>query len=197
MNEWDEYARQWDTDPATRRYAELAFSTLLPVLERHATTLTGARVLDFGCGTGLLTEHLISVGAAVDVFDTSDGMLRVLAAKLGDRVDVRILAELPERPKTYDLVVCSSVCAFLDDYPATAAALAGVLRDGGVFVQWDWERHETDAGEHGLTAAQICQALTTAGLVDVVVQPSFRIEVSGQAARPLIGSGRKPLGSPT
>lgn len=192
MNEWDHYAQEWDTDPATRHYAELAFSSLLPVLERHDLPLAGARVLDFGCGTGLLTEQLLAAGATVDAFDTSEGMLEVLRAKLGDREDVRILTEPPDGSEEYDLVVCSSVCAFLDDYPGTAAALAGGLRGGGLFVQWDWERHETETGTHGLTIGQIEQALAGAGLVDVLVQPSFRIEVSGQAAQPLLGSGRKP-----
>lgn len=192
MNGWDDYAQEWDTDPATRRYAELAFASLTPVLEHHGVTLASARVLDFGCGTGLLTEHLLDAGATVDVFDTSAGMLRVLAAKLGDRVDVRILDEVPGHSGQYDLVVCSSVCAFLDDYPATAAALADGLHSGGLLVQWDWERHETDSGEHGLTVGEVRRALTAAGLVDVLVEPSFRIDVAGQVARPLIGSGRKP-----
>ena len=192
MNEWDDHAEDWDRDPATREYAELAFASLLPALDSHDRSLAGARVLDFGCGTGLLTDHLLTAGATVDAFDTSAGMLRVLGAKFGDRVDVRVLDDLPDGAEEYDLVVCSSVCAFLDDYPATAAALASDLRAGGVFVQWDWERHETDGGSHGLSVGQIEQALTAAGLVDVSVQPAFRIEVGGESVRPLIGLGRRP-----
>ena len=101
MNEWDDYAEEWDTDPATRRYAELAFSSLLLVLERHGVTLAGARVLDFGCGTGLLTGHLLAAGATVHAFDTSAGMLQVLRAKLGEREDLRILGPQPRQIVTH------------------------------------------------------------------------------------------------
>lgn len=51
---WAEAAPSWDTDPAVLTYAEAALASL-----RAAVALRpDARVLDFGCGTGVLTERL-------------------------------------------------------------------------------------------------------------------------------------------
>ena len=193
-NEWDQYAQGWDDDPATRAYAAAAFGSLTELLQASSRSLQGASVLDFGCGTGLLTEHLVAGGATVDAVDSSNAMLDALAAKI-DRHDwttVRTSTRLPE-PSRFDLVVCSSVCAFLDDYSATAADLVSRLAPGGLFVQWDWER--TGSDDHGLTRAQIHDALTCAGLTDVDVRTGFAIEVNGQAMAPLVGYGRHQVTS--
>ncbi|NQU36936.1 MAG: SAM-dependent methyltransferase, partial [Actinobacteria bacterium] len=73
MNEWDDYAANWDSDPGARGYARAAFLSLQPVLADSGVSLAGARVCDFGAGTGLLAEQLVAAGAAVDAVDTSPG----------------------------------------------------------------------------------------------------------------------------
>lgn len=204
-DEWDDWADDWDDDPAARTYAKAAFASLHPVLDRAGIDLAGARVIDFGCGTGLLTERLVAAGtAAVTGIDTSPAMLDVLRTKAADRAwtTVTTTTALAEAPTGNDLVVCSSVCSFLDDYPATAAELADLLRPGGLFVQWDWERpepsaddagtHDVDEDAHGLTRSAIEGALTSAGLVDVEVATAFEIAFEGATMAPLIGHGRRP-----
>jgi hypothetical protein len=101
------------------------------------------------------------------------------------------MSELPEPPATYDLVVCSSVCGFLDDYAGTVAALTSMLRPGGLFVQWDWEADPSAAEPHGLSRAAITDALGGAGLDMVTVDVGFRAEVDGETMAPLMGAGRR------
>ena len=60
----------------------------------------------------------------------------------------------------FDIVVSSSVCAFLDDYAGTVATLTNLLKPGGSFVQWDWELNREDSEPFGLTRAQVVDALT-------------------------------------
>ncbi len=194
MSEWDEHAADWDTDPGPRTYAAAAFESLLPVLQRNALSLDCARVCDFGCGTGLLTEHLVARGAIVDAVDSSPAMLDALRSKVERRgwTIVRLLTELPDDAGPYDLIVCSSVLSFVDDHPATVSRLATTLRPGGLLVQWDWERDVDDPDDHGLTADEIRSALDDAGLVDVAVGPAFEIEVDGTTMRPLMGQGTAP-----
>lgn len=189
---WDDYAEGWDQDEAARTYAEAAFASLLAVLDGAGLTLAGARVIDFGCGTGLLTERLVERDASVDAIDTSLAMLAVLDAKVAehDWSQVRTGVELPADQGSHDLIVCSSVCSFLDDYPGTVAQLVGLLRPGGVFVQWDWERTGDD--EHGLTRPEIEDALGRAGLEPVVVDTAFSVPVGEETMEPLIGHGRRP-----
>lgn len=190
-NEWDQYADGWDDDPGARAYAAAAFESLVTVVEDAGPPLQGSAVLDFGCGTGLLTERLVGAGARVTAVDTSTSMLEVLNAKISRTgwTAVQTATSVPDRPPTFDLIVCSSVCAFLEDYGATAAGLAGRLQPGGLFVQWDWERVGDE--DHGLTRQEIQQTLSGAGLHQVTVATAFSVDFGGQAMAPLIGYGRR------
>ena len=195
-NEWDEYAQTWDDDPAARAYAAAASSSLGELLQASALPLAGASILDFGCGTGLLTEQLVTAGATIDAVDTSEVMLEALDAKIAQHgwTTVRTSTDLPDEVARYDLVVCSSVCSFLDDYPSTVGHLVSRLAPAGLFVQWDWERSGDD--EHGLTRDQIRHALNTAGLSAIDVHTGFTIEVNGQTMSPLMGHGQRPRHEP-
>lgn len=194
-DEWAEYASTWDEDPAARLYAGGAFGSLGEVVGRVGLALDGARVLDFGAGTGLLTERLVAEGASVHAVDASAAMLEVLEAKIVDRgwSGVTVATGLPDPSESFDLIVCSSVCSFLADYPAVAVELADRLRPGGLFVQWDWERAADDEGEaHGLTRDEIAAALGAAGLTGVTVGTGFSVDFEGQAMAPLMGCGVRP-----
>ena len=186
---WDDWADGWDDDPAARAYSRAAYASLVDDLERRGIALTGASVLDFGCGTGLLTEQLIEDVASVHAVDLSPKMIAVLDAKIVQNgwSSVETSLDVPDRDETWDLIVCSSVCSFLDDYPGTVAALAGRLNPGGLFIQWDWEAAAED--EHGLTRTAISAALDDAGLTDTEVRVAFSIPVEDQTMEPLLGSG--------
>lgn len=191
-DEWAPYAATWDSDPAARLYAGSAFDSLAEVLEAAGIGLAAAEVLDFGSGTGLLTERLVQEGAAVCAMDTSAAMIEVLQAKIADHGWAQVTAstELPDPSERFDLVVCSSVCSFLDDYPAVAGDLANRLRPGGLFVQWDWERPSGQDGDaHGLSRAEVRTALLGAGLASVEVGTGFSVEFEGETMAPLMGYG--------
>lgn len=153
--------------------------------------MAGARVLDFGCGTGLLTDLLVEVAASITGVDTSRGMLAVLDRKIDDRGWTTVAA-VPAVPpdEVFDLVVCSSVCSFVDDYPGIVLDLVTRLRPGGVFVQWDWERVDDDP--HGLGRDEIRSALRHAGLERIDVRTAFTVEMEGEDMQPLVGHGRRP-----
>ncbi len=145
---WAEEAATWNEDPAVVAYADAACASLLASVPVGSDT----RVLDFGCGTGLLTERLAPHVREVVAVDASRAMVEVLAAKALPNVRFGVAKwtpgtisddELAAGP--FDVVVCSSVCAFLDDYPGTLAMLADRLAPNGYFVQWDWELDPTAA----------------------------------------------------
>lgn len=191
-DEWDQYAPGWDQDLAARAYAAAAFSSLQEIAREGGVRLAGAQVIDFGCGTGLLTERLVSAGASVYAVDTSPAMLAVVDDKVAQHGWTRVETsmKLPATAPSYDLIVCSSVCAFLDDYPATAAELVAHLRPGGIFVQWDWER--TVGDPDGLDRTEIRAALDGANLVGISVETGFAISVGELTMSPLVGVGRRP-----
>lgn len=191
-NPWDEYAAGWDDDRVARAYAAAAFDSLVAVLDDRRVPLEGARVCDFGCGTGLLTERMVGAGVrSVDAVDTSAAMLARISAKIRERgwADVRPSATLPDSMGTHDLVVCSSVLGFVEDHPGTVKSLSALLAPGGVFVHWDWERDRGDADPVGLGRDGIRRALVAAGLVAVHVGTAFEIPVGEETMRPLMGVG--------
>lgn len=200
--DWDEYAEGWDDDPAVRAYADAAFATLSRELRARDVELASLRVLDFGCGTGLLTEKLAGACTEVVGIDPAEKMIAVLRGKIDasgwknvhtvvgtvgeDRIEEGPLAA------PFDLVVCSSVCAFLPDYPATVRALVAQLAPQGVFAQFDWERDDASEDPFGLTRGEIEAALDQAGLARTTVDTAFEQPVGEMTMKPLLGLGRRP-----
>ncbi|MEM9519409.1 MAG: class I SAM-dependent methyltransferase [Actinomycetota bacterium] len=194
IDPWDEYADGWDEDLVARAYAAAAFDSLTATLRRFERNLDGMNVCDFGCGTGLLTEHLAHVVGRVDAVDTSPAMLARLSTKADTHgwAHVLLSPRLPSTRGEHDLVVCSSVLGFVDDYTATTERLVQLLGSGGVFVQWDWELDPQADEPHGLGRSAIHSALDAAGLADVHVDTAFEVVFDDIVMRPLIGVGRRP-----
>lgn len=193
---WNDEAAGWDDNPAVRAYATAAFAALAARLEAEGAALAGARVLDFGCGTGLLSVAMARAGAQVTALDPAPAMVAVLDAKgvpgvrtlamsLDAAVDDGALA-----PGAFDLVTCSSVLAFVPDLGGTVAALVRLLGPGGRFVQWDWELDPTADEPYGLTRDAIAAALAAAGLQDIDVGVGFEQPFEGMVMAPLCGTGR-------
>ena len=196
----DEYANGWDENPAMKAYSDAAYASLLRLETAGSTKIDNARVLDFGCGTGLLTEKISARAARVVALDPSVAMIEVLDSKIGNLglANIDTIAKPLEDAifshallfdSPFDLVTCSSVCAFLEDYPATVRALSQLLRPGGAFVQWDWELDQDSEEPSGLSRDQIDSALSAAGLRDRIVEVAFEIEHQGERMRPLVGFG--------
>lgn len=191
---WDEYAATWDEQPGVQQYAQAAFDSLVALAETSGFEITGTWACDFGCGTGLLTQHLVGLCDRIDVVDSSPAMLDVLRAKaeIHGWDTVRVFDQLPVSHGRYDLVVCSSVCAFVDDYPGLVHELVSSIKAGGLFVQWDWELDPSDDEPFGLARDAVRQALNAAGLVSVSVDSGFEVSADGRTMKPLIGAGHKP-----
>jgi 2-polyprenyl-3-methyl-5-hydroxy-6-metoxy-1,4-benzoquinol methylase len=193
---WRDAADGWDDDPHVVAYADAAFESL-----RRAVDLSNTRrVLDFGCGTGLLTERLAPMVREIVAVDASPAMVAILAGKAISTVRTGVATWTPETidadplaADPFDLVVCSSVCAFVDDYSAAVAMLATRLLPGGHFVQWDWELDPSAEEPFGLTATGIRGALEAAGLEVLAVGHGFDLAIDGGRMRPLMGVGRRPV----
>ena len=108
---------------------------------RRATTLHGRRVLDVGCGGGILTESLAREGADALGIDLAPGALKVAelhALEAGVAVRYRqVSAEAlaAEAPGSFDVVTSMELLEHVPDPARTLAALATLVRPGGeVFV---------------------------------------------------------------
>ncbi|MBI5887938.1 MAG: bifunctional 2-polyprenyl-6-hydroxyphenol methylase/3-demethylubiquinol 3-O-methyltransferase UbiG [Deltaproteobacteria bacterium] len=106
---------------------------------KKAGDLKGARVLDIGCGGGLLSERFALSGALVTGIDLS--LVAIDAAKkhadeAGLSIDYRVLSPsglLMEDPEKFDVIVCAEVLEHVDDLKGFLADALKMLKSGGIF----------------------------------------------------------------
>ena len=190
--DWNERAKYWDQDERVRFYADQT----LDCLNTHVRILDRAwkskRVLDFGCGTGVLTEKLVPLVGEVVAVDASPDMIGILLKK--DLTNVTaICADIDEDSvrasaawfSGFDLIVASSVCNFLPDYERTIRHLSQTLKTGGKLVQWDWL--STGDDDYGMTIKRISNAFRNAGLTTEFVDDVFAVEFDAETMTVLMG----------
>lgn len=130
--------RWWDPDGEFRPLHDLN-PARLDYIEARAG-FAGRRVLDVGCGGGLLAEGMARRGARVVGIDLAPGALEVArlhALESGIAVDYRQIAaeSLAEaEPGSFDLVTCLEMLEHVPDPPSIVAALARLVRSGGDVV---------------------------------------------------------------
>jgi SAM-dependent methyltransferase len=124
---------------------------LEPVRER------GGLVVELGCGSGLLTRHLLDAGHRVLATDASPAMLDLAREVAGDAEAIRLVV-LPDDPiPAGDAVVGVGHCLnYLPDKDAIDRALAAIARallPGGVLAidlcDVEWAEARRDAPDAG------------------------------------------------
>ena len=99
--------------------------------------LNGKKVLDVGCGGGILAESIAQSGAATCGIDLSEKALKVaelhaleVGASLSYRcITVEALAE--EQPEQYDVVTCMEMLEHVPDPASVVRACAKLCKPGG------------------------------------------------------------------
>ncbi|WOH36398.1 class I SAM-dependent methyltransferase [Thalassotalea fonticola] len=190
-NEWDEYAEGWDIDPSVEVYANKAFAELVKKVNLDALT-----VLDFGCGTGALTQLISPEVKNIVAIDPSSEMIKCLdkkslknVATISDYLSEGIIKKHSRFHDKFDLVVASSVCGFLPSYEETLTLLKSVLKVGGTFIQWDWLA-EDDSSSMGLSEARVRQAFESNQFIDIQVTSPFIMESSKGKMSVLMACGK-------
>jgi SAM-dependent methyltransferase len=129
-----------------------------PELADRLGDLAGARVVEVGAGTGLVTRFLVGLGADVVAIEPDDDMRAVLERETpGALVRPGVAEDLPVPDASAGVAIVSSAWHWFEQ-PAATLELARVLVDGGrAFVmgngfserhQWfeDWARIHNPGG---------------------------------------------------
>jgi 2-polyprenyl-6-hydroxyphenyl methylase/3-demethylubiquinone-9 3-methyltransferase len=99
--------------------------------------LAGKRVLDVGCGGGLLSEGMATRGAIVTGIDLSEkplGVARLHLLESGQKVDYRkvaVEALAEEMPAAFDAVTCLEMLEHVPNPSSVIAACARLVKPGG------------------------------------------------------------------
>ncbi|GGT27743.1 class I SAM-dependent methyltransferase [Nonomuraea spiralis] len=146
-------------DPAAydRGFARLTSYTVEPLLD--ALGPRPRRLLDLGCGTGVVTAAALALGAEVTAVDSSPAMLDVVARRHpGATVRGATLPVLPFDDGSFDAAAGNFVINHVTDTPATLAELHRVLRPGGALALTWWTSEEmtaTNVFAEALAAARV------------------------------------------
>ena len=100
--------------------------------------LRDKRVLDVGCGGGILAEAMAREGAVVTGIDLSEkplGVARLHQLESGVAVDYRLIAAeafAAQVPASFDVVTCMELLEHVPDPASTVAACARLVKPGGL-----------------------------------------------------------------
>lgn len=143
----DDWGRYWGT------FARPAWEPLL----RTAGIGRGTRVLDVGCGSGELLEHLQEQGAVPSGIDPAPRMAELGRARaVGADVRLGDFEQLPFDDGVFDAVLAVNAFQFAEDQDAALAEVGRVLAPGGVVGLAGWAeraRNDLDAINAALAAA--------------------------------------------
>ena len=139
QEELDKFAalanRWWDPNGPQKPLHALNPVRLAYVKRR--VSLAGARVLDVGCGGGLLSEALAKEGAQVVAIDLAPELIKVARLhrlESGVEVDYRVQAVealADEAPASFDAITCMEMLEHVPDPAAIIAACERLLKPGG------------------------------------------------------------------
>jgi cyclopropane fatty-acyl-phospholipid synthase-like methyltransferase len=163
----------------------------------------GHSVLDFGCGTGLVTLELGPRVGSITGADTSPAMLLALAGKakaLG--IPVRTLDLDPTKANDlggpYDLIVSSMTLHHVADVPALFGQFARHLLPAGQVALADLDHedgsfHEASVSIHhrGFPRKQIRSWLLDAGFRDIQLETATVIAKQGKSYPVFLATARK------
>lgn len=104
---------------------------------QSVTPFEGLRLLDVGCGGGLLSEPLARMGFSVTGIDAGEknvGIARTHAQQSGIEIDYRVCGPEDLDPDSFDVVLSMEVVEHVPDPAHFIAMTTRPLRTGGAFL---------------------------------------------------------------
>ena len=136
LDKFSQLAHRW-WDPNSEFKPLHAINPLrLEWIDQHAG-IAGKKVLDIGCGGGILSESMAQRGAEVTGIDLSEkalGVARLHLLESGNQVDYRntsaeALAE--QTPGAYDIITCMEMLEHVPSPASIISACSALVKPGG------------------------------------------------------------------
>ena len=200
-SDFDEKAKTWDDDPAKVHRARVVAEAMRRAVPLESST----RVLEYGAGTGLVSQFLAGHVGPITLAEPSAGMRSVMADKITAGTlpaDARVwdldLAVDAVPVERFDIVVTVMTLHHIHDLVPVLNGFATMLSDGGNLCVVDLEQedgsfHRSDSGfegHNGFARAALTKQLEAAGFVDLRFERCHRIEKEGTSYPLLLAPGR-------
>lgn len=183
--DFNKAAAKWDEVP---RRVKLA-GDVASAISEEVKLAADMDVLDFGCGTGLLSLNLLPSVRSVTAVDSAQGMLKVLASKVETlglpNVKIRHAdTDKGERLEgSYDLITSSMTLHHINDIKPLLSQFYGILAPGGYLCIADLDLdggmfHEDGTGvfHNGFDRKELKQAFKAAGFAEVRDRTATSVE---------------------
>ena len=188
VKRFDDAAADWEEKPQ-----RVALARKVAEAIQRAIPLAGTmQVLEYGCGTGLVSRAISPHVSKILAIDTSPRMLEVLRNKAGEEKigNIKTLAhDLTQHPlpdKDFDLVMSSMTLHHIPDIEALLPRFLATLKPGGYLavadlVTEDGSFHEDNTGvaHQGINPEAVRTILAKNGGLDIGVQEIHTIEKPG------------------
>jgi ubiquinone/menaquinone biosynthesis C-methylase UbiE len=185
MTNFDERARDWDSDPKKVERARVVADAI-----RNAVPLSKEMTaLEYGCGTGLLSFALQQDLGQITLADTSQGMLDVLREKIASeevtnmhpvRLDLAYDALPPER---YDLTYSLMTLHHIQDVRDMLSKFYELLVPNGLLLVADLDQEDgsfhtdgTSDVHKGFARPELRKMVEEAGFGNISFMTAYEIE---------------------
>lgn len=125
--------------PARLAYIRKALTGHFSLPTKSLKPLVGLRIVDIGCGGGLIAEPLARLGAEVTGVDPAKENIAAAhahAEEMGLSIDYRMarVEDLAAAGERFDAVTCLEVIEHVPDPGAFLALCGGLVRPGGLMI---------------------------------------------------------------
>lgn len=169
---FDSKAQEWDEHPRKRQVAQVFVTELQNNLPLHPAM----DLLEFGCGTGLVSMELHRLVASITLLDTSPGMIKVLQEKIAQQNIANMhprlgdLSAIDQGEERFDLIYSNMALHHVTNAEQNLAEMAHLLKPCGILCIGDLETedgsfHQSEMQvHHGFDCPQLTSILVHLGL---------------------------------
>jgi 2-polyprenyl-3-methyl-5-hydroxy-6-metoxy-1,4-benzoquinol methylase len=192
--DFDKEAAQWDENPGRVKLA----SEVADAIIREVKLSREMDVLDFGCGTGLVTLRLQPFVKSITGADSSQGMLGVLEGKVKKQGLTNVRTQLVDFEKggriegQFHLLVSSMTMHHVPDTGALFKQWYETLLPGGLMAAADLDTE--DGSFHGDNTGVFHLGLDREHLKQLLLKTGFhdiRTVTAATMAKDIEGQGRR------
>ncbi len=137
---WDEKGKFWPLHLLNKLRTDYLKTAICHHFDRVCTgekPLDGLRVLDIGCGGGILSESMANLGASVHGIDVVERNIKIASqhasqSKLAIQYEYVDLEEVVKRPYRYDVVLNMEVVEHVADLPLFVSLCTQLVESDGI-----------------------------------------------------------------